>query len=66
MNKRELIQYFVGLSYQTGYEQARKDLEREQEWDRRLEAAYRKGRIAEAAKTDTKRAADIMGGAEHE
>lgn len=65
MSKDKLIQYFIGLSYQTGYKQGREDLEREQEFERRLESAYRKGRAAEAAKTgDTKRVADLMGGAE--
>lgn len=64
MNKRELMQFFIGLSYNTGYEQARKDVEREAKHKQELEQAYRKGRMAEVAKTDTRRAADIMGGTE--
>lgn len=61
MKKRDLIQLIIGLSYSTGYEQAKKDIETQANHKLEVEAAYRKGRIAEAAQTDTRRAADIMG-----
>ena len=62
MKKRDIIQLLVGLSYSTGYNQARNDIERDAKHKQEVEAAFRRGRIAEAAQTDTRRAADLMGG----
>lgn len=65
MTKRELIEFFIGLSYSTGYEQARKDLELEAALKKQRERAYLNGRIAEAEHLgNRKRALDLQGGAE--
>ncbi len=62
MNKRDMLQMIIGLSYNSGYEQARKDIEQQAEHKKQLEQAYRKGRMAEAASQgDARRTADIMG-----
>jgi hypothetical protein len=65
MTKRELIEMFIGLSYNTGYEQARKDIEKAERFEKELKWAYQKGKAAEAARQgDLRRAADVVGGAE--
>lgn len=61
MKKKDLIQLIIGLSYNTGYEQAKKDIETQANHKLAVDAAYRKGRVAEAAQTDTRRAVDLMG-----
>ncbi len=62
MKSREILHQFWHLAYATGYEQAKKDIENDRVHKVELDYAFRKGRMHEAAKTDTRKAADIMGG----
>lgn len=63
MNKRGLIEMFIGLSYNSGYQRGREDLKQEQELKRKLDEAFRKGQAHEAGRNgNIERVADIVAG----
>lgn len=47
MNKRELIQLIISVSYNSGYRNGQEDIQKEQEFDRRLDNAYKHGKEIE-------------------
>lgn len=62
---KKTIRAIYHLAYRQGYEQAERDAEARRYRDNAEVTAYRKGRIAEAQRVgDTRRAADLMGGAD--